>query len=589
MAYVQQMYPWAFPGCTYTLTYYPNASYAASQVYGGTCSGYNGFVATAYLYVPDKNTGKPCDCAGDPINLGTGNEYRDDEDAALDGLSFHRYYNSHAAVASSHIGAHWRHSFDRRLEYLSGGGTTVIATVFRPDGLQVAFTLSNGQWTTDPDVADRLTTQTDSNGVITGWSYFDASTRYQEAYDANGYLLSITDTRGEVTALAYSTASTPTSVAPSAGLLLTVTDPHGRSLSFTYNTQGNIATVTQPDGGMLSYSYDATTGNLLTVTYPDTKTRQYVYNESALTGGANLPNALTGDIDETGSRLTSIGYNGQGQATMSMLPGNVDLTQVSYNTDGTTSVTYPTGTQTTLGFTVPNGSMHTNTVSAPCGPSCGQPNKAATFDSNGYPASTTDFNNNVTQTTYNAYGLLHIEVDGSGTPDQRTTTTTWNGASRLPLTRQVQDAQGHVITQSAWVYNVLNEVHVRCDMDLAIPAAASYVCSDTGTPPAGVRRWIYHYCGAVDTTQCPIIGLPLTVDGPRTDVSDITTYTYYMLDGVNHHHGDLKSITDPLGHVTTYVTYDGAGRVTAMQDANGVYTDMTYSPRGWLTSRTRFG
>lgn len=446
MTYVRQKYPGAFPGCTYTLTYYPNAPDAATQIYGGTCGGGNNFYATAYSYDPGKNNGNPCSCAGDPINLGTGNEYRDDLDARDGDLSFHRYYNSHAATMPAHMGAQWRHTFDRRLELRSGTPSNVIA--YRQDASEVTFTLQSGQWTTDPDVADRLIAQTNTSGAITGWLYFDAGTRYQEAYDASGNLLSITDTSGQVTTLTYSTASTPTSIAPSAGLLLTVTDPRGRSLSFTYNTQGNVATVTQPDGGVLGYAYGAN-GNLATVTYPDTKTRQYVYNESSLTGGANLPNALTGDIDESGQRFTSIGYNSQGQATMSTLPGSADLTQVVYNTDGTTSVTYPTGAQTTLGFVVTNGSVHASTVSAPCGPACGQPNAAATFDSNGYVASTTDFNGNVTSMTHDANGLLNQQIDASGSAGQRTTNTTWDTALRLPLTRTVLDAGGNTVAKAS--------------------------------------------------------------------------------------------------------------------------------------------
>lgn len=587
--------PYGSLQCGYTFS--PIGSGQTTGLFGsfaltGQCGGGDGIYGTAYSHNPGKNTGKPCNCAGDPINLGTGNEYRDDEDASLGGLSFHRYYNSHAAVASSHIGAHWRHSFDRSLEYLSDG-TTSIATVFRPDGLQVAFSLQNGQWTTDPDVADRLTSQTNTAGAITGWLYADAGTRYQEAYDANGNLLSITDTNGQVTTLAYSTASTPTNVAPSAGLLLTVTDARGRSLNFTYNAQGNVATATQPGGGVLGYAYD-TNGNLVTVTYPDTKTRQYVYNESTLTGGTNLPNALTGDIDESGSRLTSIGYNSLGQATMSTLPGGVDLTQVVYNSDSTTSVTYPTGAQATLSFVVPNGSVHASTVSAPCGAGCGQPNAAATFDSNGYGASTTDFKGNVTAMTHDANGLLDQQVDGSGSTEQRTTNTTWDTTLRVPLTRTVLDASGHTVAKTAWVYNTIGQPLARCETDPAIAAAASYACATTGTVPAGVRRWTYTYCTAVNGTQCPIVGLLLTVKGPRTDLTQTTTYSYYLTSSATscgtpgsacHQAGDLYRIKDALGHLTTYTSYDAAGRVTRITDANSVNTDMTYTPRGWLATR----
>lgn len=594
MAYVQARFPSAFPGCTYVLTEFPHASTAATQIYGGTCGGGNSFVATSYSYDPTKNLKAPCSCAGDPINLGTGDEYRDEEDSDFGALSFHRYYNSHAAVKSSYIGAHWRHSFDRNLQYVGGDGTTApVATVFRPDGLQVAFTLQSGQWTTDADVSDRLTTQTNASGVITGFLYFDSSTRYQEAYDANGFLLSITNTHGQVTTLTYSTASTPTNVSPVAGLLLTVTDPQGRVLSFTYNSQGNVAKVTQPDGGSLGYAYDAN-GNLVAVTYPDSKTRQYVYNETSLTGGTSLPNALTGDIDEAGVRFTSIGYNSQGQATMSTLPSGVELTQVAYNSDGTTSVTYPTGAQTTLNFVVPNGSVHTSTVSAPCGPTCGQPNASATFDANGYPASHTDFKNVVTTTTYDANGLLNQQVDAVGDANQRTSNTSWNASLRVPLTHTVLDSNGDTLAQTSWVYDAMGQPLARCEVDPAIAAAAAYSCATSGTVPAGVRRWVYTYCTAVNSA-CPITGLLLTVTGPRTDLTQATTYSYYTTSSAVscgtpgaacYQSGDLESVTDALGHVTTMASYDGAGRITRMTDANGVNTDMTYTPRGWLASRS---
>jgi RHS repeat-associated protein len=38
--------------------------------------------------------------------------------------------------------------------------------------------------------------------------------------------------------------------------------------------------------------------------------------------------------------------------------------------------------------------------------------------------------------------------------------------------------------------------------------------------------------------------------------------------------------------VAVRVSYDGAGRVTRMRDANGTFTDLTYHPRGWLATRT---
>ncbi|MDE2154809.1 MAG: RHS repeat protein [Xanthomonadaceae bacterium] len=368
-----------------------------------------------------------------------------------------------------------------------------------------------------------------------------------------------------------------------------------------YNSGGMIASAVLPDGGVLSYGYDSN-GNLSKVIYPDGGYRQYVYNESALTSGGNFLNALTGDVDEAGTRFTSIGYDAQGRAVMSTLPGGVDVTRIVYG--GTSSVTYPTGAQATLGFVVTNGSVHASTVSAPCGVDCGQPNAAATFDSNGYVASTTDFNGNVTTMVHDANGLLDQQVDGSGSTEQRTTNTTWNTALRVPLTRTVLDVSGNTVAKTSWVYNTIGQPLARCEIDPAIVAAASYTCVATGTVPAGVRRWTYTYCDTVDSTQCPLVGLLLSVTGPRTDLTQTTTYSYYTDSvatgcgtpgGACHQPGDLYQVTDPLGHVTTIDAYDADGRITRYTDANGAHTDLTYTPRGWLASRsldgatTRFG
>jgi YD repeat-containing protein len=551
-----------------------------------------------YFSIPDpgakaaKSNGPPCSCAGDPIDINTGNEFRDDVDFQSNALSLHRYYNSSTSASSSHIGAHWRNNFDASLIVLQDG-TSGLATAYRPDGKQFVFTLQSGSWQADPDVADTLTPVTNGSGTLTGWLYRDASNRNEESYDAQGVLQSITDTNGQVTSFAYSTSSTPSSIAPSAGLLLTVSDPRGRSLNLAYNSQGQVATVTQPDGGVLAYTYDAN-GNMTKVNYPDGTSRQYVYNESALTQGANLVSAMTGDIDEAGIRLTNIGYNSSGQAVSSNLIGNVDVTQVNYGSSPT-SVTYPTGVTATVSTLITNGATHTSAVSNPCGPLCGQPNASATFDNNGYLATTTDFNGVIAKTTYDVNGLLDQRVEASGTTSQRTTNFTWNTALRIPLTRSVLDANGNTVSLTQWVYNNIGQTLARCEIDPSNSAASGYACSSTGTVPGGVRRWTYAYCTAVDTTQCPIVGLMLTATGPRTDITQTTSYSYYMSSSATncgtpgaacYQAGDLHTVTDPVGHVTTIASYDADGRITRATDANGINTDLTYTPRGWLASRS---
>jgi RHS repeat-associated protein len=114
-----------------------------------------------------------------------------------------------------------------------------------------------------------------------------------------------------------------------------------------------------------------------------------------------------------------------------------------------------------------------------------------------------------------------------------------------------------------------------------------------------VRQTRYTYCEAADASApgstCPIVGALKSVDGPRVDVADVTAYAYHaatdesgcdQATGPCHRRGDLHTVTNALGHVTTHARYDRAGRLTRSIDANGVVTELSYHPRGWLLSRT---
>lgn len=73
------------------------------------------------------------------------------------------------------------------------------------------------------------------------------------------------------------------------------------------------------------------------------------------------------------------------------------------------------------------------------------------------------------------------------------------------------------------------------------------------------------------------LGQVASVDGPRTDVADITRYTYDA-------QGNLSHVTNALGQVTTFANFDSFGRPQSITDLNGVVTSLTYTPQGWLAS-----
>src|SRR5258708_38419900 len=87
------------------------------------------------------------------------------------------------------------------------------------------------------------------------------------------------------------------------------------------------------------------------------------------------------------------------------------------------------------------------------------------------------------------------------------------------------------------------------------------------------------FLGGGDSAACTPTGLVQTVKGPRTDVDDTVTYGYDAS-------GTLISVANALGQQTQITAHDGAGRPLTAVDAHGVTINLTYTPRGWLSTVT---
>ncbi|MBS0456216.1 MAG: RHS repeat protein [Proteobacteria bacterium] len=353
------------------------------------------------------------------------------------------------------------------------------------------------------------------------------------------------------------------------GSPLSITDNHGRAITFGYDANGLLSVLSTPDGQTITYAHGAN-GQLTSVTYPSgTRTYQYA--------STSFPSGLTGLIDENGKSISTWAYDAYGRATSNAGAGGVDAFSFAYN-NGNTVVTDPFGVQRTYAYASPLGFPQISTIAGPLCADCtlGQSNA---YDSNGYLSSSTDWNGHVTSYAFDAGGELHQRVDGQGTAQQRSTTIDWDDTLHNPLDMSVQDGSGNTVAQSAWTYNARGE-------------PLTFTRTDPVTHAA--RTWTYRYCEAADITAgtCPLLGLRLSADGPRTDVADVTTYAYYASDDAScanapttcpHRMGDLWKVTNALGQTTTLLRYDGAGRPLAMLDANNVETDLSYNARGWLT------
>lgn len=87
---------------------------------------------------------------------------------------------------------------------------------------------------------------------------------------------------------------------------------------------------------------------------------------------------------------------------------------------------------------------------------------------------------------------------------------------------------------------------------------------------AATRTWTYTYNAS---------GLLASTDGPRTDVADVSSYTYDAS-------GRRTHVQNALGQVTTLSNFDSYGRPQTITDSNGVSTTLAYTPQGWLESAT---
>jgi len=578
-----------------------------------------------WVAAPQSINAETCsaNCFGDPINPSAGNVFKKEDDVAFAGgigsPGFQRFYNSTDATGTD-MGVGWRHSYDRSIlvnynttnaTVYPGSGvvspqystaldactqgfaaiqasvngwqsasatytnnTCVISTasgtiatlpintafisppatnpveydVTRDDGQVLRYTTQNGTISNPPGISLRLA-QIDSGFTLTD----DADT--VESYNANGVLQSITTRAGIVQTVAYD----------GNGHLLSVTDSFGRSLTISRNTQGSIAKVTASGGGFVQYGYD---GNLRlqTVTNLDTTTRSYLY------GNPSFPNALTGEIDESGTQLNTWSYDSQGRGLTAQEALGADATSLVYNSDGTVTITDALGAVRTVSYTRIGDINRVISISGSQCPTCQEP-AATTYDGAGWVASRTDYNGNLTCYANDPVrGLELVRVEGfapgntcpanlsSYTPQtgtaQRKITTQWSSTWREPA----------LITEAnrttAFTFDGSGNVHTKTVTDLTVT-------------PNVARTWTYTYTG---------YGQVLTAKGPRTDVNSTTTYTYYTCT-TGAQCGQVETSTNAVGQLTTFNTYNAYGQPLTITDPNNILTTRAYDARERLTSR----
>lgn len=533
-----------------------------------------------FVFPPDsldrgKSVTQTCEpsCLGNPIRFSEGNKVESLTDfvAGHDNrFQWVRYYNSSALMEGARLGRKWRHSFSRSIAFKDLPDETAL--LYRDDGQIIAFKQQGGAWISESDVTLRLTPRDDAPG----WLVNDDLSETVERYDADGDLEKIDYNDGYFIELYYA-------YQPEKQLVM-LSDRSGRSMSIIYNDLALISDVLLPDGHEIGYGYQGLDDypllhdHVLTeITQSDGTSKQYQYAPSKIA-------ILEAIIDEQSKEYARFTYNNffdRAVGTSHAGGANIYIGEISNAvTPLTATVTDPNGLSTKYDFSLFNGVNRTTKVTRDCPGACTE-FQTFTYDANGRPDLQSDFAGRVTDLDYDAKGQLTRTVEAVGTTSERRIETDWSPSFSVPSERRTYKPDGTLLARQSWGINARGQIQSASSID---PASST------------TRTTTTTYCeqSDVDNANCPIVGLVKSVDGPRTDATDVATYTYYQTDDAScatapttcpHRKGDLWKVTNALGQVAEILKYYGDGRVLSVKDINGVTTDLEYHPRGWLTAR----
>ncbi|MBB5877287.1 RHS repeat-associated protein [Xanthomonas sp. 3498] len=496
---------------------------------------------------------------GNPCDVKTGEKFQTERDLDLGWITLTRYYHSGIALNTGGFGPGW--TFSHSLHLTNQGDALGLV---EGSGYAVPFRKMGAEYRAANASGERIVANGDQ------WVLYREDAIY--TFDAKGKLVSRMAEDGSGWVYGYNAR----------GRLQNIASLQGRSIELVYADDNDDALITGIVSGgvqLASYGYDQQ--RLASVTYADGKSRIYHYEDT------RFPRHLTGVTTEDGQRFSTFAYDEVGRAISSQHAGGIDGITLAYSAAGT-RVTDALGDVNDYTMTEAGGASPKVAAVARNDGTLQYSYNDQSSDFRRRLSSVTDRRGIQTQYSYaeateNGIAVnIHTVREAVGQPQERTTTMrTAAGSNRL---LSVQTG-GRIVS---YTYN-----------DRLQPVQMT--SSDTSS---GKQRTVtYSYCEASDVaatdSACPIIGLPKSVDGARTDVNDITSFTYYPSDDSTcttspttcpHRKGDLWKVTNALGQVTEYLAYDGAGRVLSAKDANGVVTDFTYHPRGWLAaSKVRGG
>ena len=497
----------------------------------------------------DRITGVSVRDARDPRNLGTpmtvSYEYADS-------------VNPNPSAVIDADGAQTLYDWDDRGLLTRVTDPTGVSTTFEYDAYGDLVLVTNGAGNTTTLIRD-------DHGRVIG--VIDPLGRRGTAtYNSSGALASIENADGARWTFAYpevAVESLPALVRNSTNtswsrgnLPISVTDPYGATIRFTYNAGGEIASVTNPLGHTTEGTFD-TWGNLVGLTTASGAVWNYVYD-----GLSQLVEAT----DPSGA-VTRYSYDLNGELSSVTDATGVEIKRRVDRQRGIEEIA--DAFSSSFIHTDIFGRVTSEQKRARGGSSAKKADVESefiTYDAAGRPVEILDA----------AGGLTRCERDGAGrvlrviSAEGRIETYDYDAAGRvishavgLDAPERYTDEAGvsRVVEPSAWAitrleYDAASQIIKRVNPDGTVEKITYDVCGRVTGVEAGVRVASYEYdlCGR-------LIGVRDSSFGQRRFKYDAA--------------GQIIQATDGLGF-RTHFSYTATGQVCRVVDASGQVTDYEY-------------
>jgi RHS repeat-associated protein len=555
------------------------------------------------------DTATDCDaCAAslDPVFFNDGNMQLTDNEPLppIAGLDLTRTYNSDEQVVGL-FGRGWTTFFEQRL--VADANTVSIAS---PTGDITTFSRTGSvfvqTWPLARAAADVLT----YDGAAGTYAHRRTGSTRMTIFGSDGRLVAIRDS---------SNGRQATVTRDATGLPQALTDSWSGvawNLTITQRRVNTISVSGRPDLTW-TYTYDSA-GNLEFVVGPGNVTwRTYEY----------VSNRMTASYDAVGNIIEAHTYDGNGVATSSTGPSD-EIAGIQYNLAGSTAleritrVTYKNGAMADYTLRPSGGTWRPVRIAGGCA-TCGAHDATYVRDLSGRVIREQGGDGYITARTYDATGrvlttehalkpatcdpatdTLHCRLDPDALASATLASTT---ASAITAYEYADPLWPDRVTVT-----VRPSVHkpgdVRRESYTFHPATgvitSTTVSGWTGQPPAQAQRTTQvAFYGDIDLAAAftpggsfdsawlllpQPYGLRRAVDGPRSDVQDVTSFVYYPIDPTVPAllRGHLAAAKGASGLTIHYEAYDVFGNATRIVDANGVATEMVADVLGRPSTST---